>query len=50
MADIGFDELDAPIKRHTGLACPTPYSPSLEKVVVPSADSIARAIRELVEE
>jgi 2-oxoisovalerate dehydrogenase E1 component len=50
MADIGFDELDAPIKRHTGMACPTPYSPSLEKVVVPSADSIARAIRELVEE
>ena len=50
MADIGFDELDAPIKRHTGAACPTPYSPSLEKVVVPSADSIAQAIRELVEE
>jgi 2-oxoisovalerate dehydrogenase E1 component len=50
MADIGFDELDAPIKRHTGLACPTPYSPSLEKMVVPSAESIARAIRELVEE
>lgn len=50
MADIGFDELDAPIKRHTGLACPTPYSPSLEKMVIPSAESIASAIRELVEE
>lgn len=50
MADVGFDELDAPIKRHTGAACPTPYSPSLEKVVVPSADSILQAIRDLVEE
>lgn len=50
MADVGFDELDAPIKRLTGLACPTPYSPSLEKVVVPSAESIALAIRDLVEE
>jgi pyruvate/2-oxoglutarate/acetoin dehydrogenase E1 component len=50
MADIGFDELDAPIKRHTGLACPTPYSPSLEKMVIPSAESIASAIRGLVEE
>jgi 2-oxoisovalerate dehydrogenase E1 component len=50
MADVGFDQLDAPIKRVTGEACPTPYSPSLEKMVVPSADTIARAIRELVEE
>lgn len=50
MADVGFDELDAPIKRHTGVACPTPYSPSLEKVVVPSANSIAHAIQQLVEE
>ena len=50
MADVGFDELDAPIRRVTGAFCPTPYSPSLEKVVVPTASSIERAVRELVEE
>ena len=50
MADVGFDELDAPIKRLTGAFCPTPYSPSLEKMVVPNAEGISRAIRELVEE
>ncbi|MFN7734665.1 MAG: pyruvate dehydrogenase complex E1 component subunit beta [Pirellula sp.] len=50
MVDVGFDELDAPIRRLTGAFCPTPYSPSLEKVVVPTAACIERAIRELMEE
>jgi len=50
MADVGFNELDAPIRRLTGLFCPTPYSPSLEKVVVPTASCIERAVRELMEE
>ena len=50
VADEGFDDLDAPIRRLTGAFAPTPYSPSLEAAVVPAAGDIARAIRALVEE
>ncbi|MEO7299331.1 MAG: dehydrogenase E1 component subunit alpha/beta [Verrucomicrobiota bacterium] len=50
MADRGFDELDAPIRRLNGLHTPTPYSPSLESAVVPDVDAIAKAIRDLVSE
>ncbi|MFN7923171.1 MAG: dehydrogenase E1 component subunit alpha/beta [Bryobacteraceae bacterium] len=50
VADSGFDDLDAPIKRLNGAFAPTPYSPTLEAAVVPSADSIAAAIRSLMEE
>jgi 2-oxoisovalerate dehydrogenase E1 component len=48
--DQGFDELDAPIRRLNGLHTPTPYSPSLEKAVVPQPDLIAQAIRDLLAE
>ncbi|MHB8522838.1 MAG: alpha-ketoacid dehydrogenase subunit alpha/beta [Limisphaerales bacterium] len=47
LADRGFDELDAPIRRLNGAHTPTPYSPSLERAVVPDVDAIARAIRAL---
>jgi len=50
VADAGFNDLDAPIRRLTGVFCPTPYSPSLEAVVVPTAAQIAQAVRELVQE
>lgn len=50
VADAGFNDLDAPIRRLTGTFCPTPYSPSLETVVVPQASQIAQAIRELIQE
>jgi 2-oxoisovalerate dehydrogenase E1 component len=50
IADSGFDDLDAPIRRLNGAHTPTPYSPSLEEAVVPSADAIAQAIRDLVSE
>ncbi len=50
VVDDGFDDLDAPIRRLTGALCPTPYSPSLEKAVVPSNEAIASAIRELIAE
>jgi 2-oxoisovalerate dehydrogenase E1 component len=50
ITSAGFDELDAPIRRLTGQFTPTPYSPSLEAVVIPTIDSIAAAIRELVKE
>lgn len=50
LADRGFDELDAPIRRLNGKASPTPYSPTLEAAVVPNTESIAQAIRELCAE
>ncbi len=50
IADRGFDDLDAPIRRLNGVHTPTPYSPSLEAAVVPDAEQIARAIRDLVDE
>ena len=50
MVDRGFDELDAPIRRLNGAHTPTPYSPPLEAAVVPSPETIAQAIRDLLEE
>ncbi len=50
MADVGFDELDAPIRRLNGAFTPTPYSPSLEAAIAPSAQTIAQAVRDLVKE
>jgi 2-oxoisovalerate dehydrogenase E1 component len=50
VAEAGFDDLDAPIKRLNGVFAPTPYSPPLEAAMVPSSASIAQAIRDLVEE
>jgi 2-oxoisovalerate dehydrogenase E1 component len=50
VADLGFNDLDAPIKRLTGAFAPTPYSPSIERSVVPQVDDLVRAIRELARE
>jgi len=50
VADRYFDELDAPIRRLNGLHTPTPYSPTLEAAVVPDADAVATAIRDLLAE
>ena len=50
VADRGFNDLDAPIKRINGAFTPTPYSPPLEKAVVPQPEAIAAAIRELFNE
>ena len=50
LADRGFDELDAPIRRLNGKPSPTPYSPTLEAAVVPNVESIAQAIRNLCAE
>src|SRR5258708_7882266 len=50
LADRGFDDLDAPIRRLNGAHTPTPYSPPLEAAVVPSVPQIAQAIRGLVSE
>ena len=50
ICDLGFNHLDAPIKRLTGVFTPTPYSPSLESAIVPTALMIANSIRSLVKE
>jgi 2-oxoisovalerate dehydrogenase E1 component len=50
LADLSFDDLDAPIRRLNGSFTPTPYSPSLEAAVVPNPDTIAQAIRDLLAE
>jgi acetoin:2,6-dichlorophenolindophenol oxidoreductase subunit beta len=43
-----FDYLDAPVLRMGGMETPIPYSPVLEKTVVPQADTIAQGIRDLL--
>ncbi|MFN8009752.1 MAG: transketolase C-terminal domain-containing protein, partial [Terriglobia bacterium] len=50
LADHGFDDLDAPIRRLNGVHTPTPYSPALEAAVVPNPNQIAKAIRDLMAE
>jgi len=50
IADDGFDDLDAPIKRLSGAFTPTPYAPTLEEVVVPNVDSVVTSIRDLLAE
>ncbi|MFO1063053.1 MAG: dehydrogenase E1 component subunit alpha/beta [Pirellulales bacterium] len=50
VADAGFDDLDAPIRRLHGAHAPTPYAPTLEHAVVPNVEHITQAIRDLVGE
>lgn len=48
IAEECFDALDAPVKRVAGANVPMPYSPALEKLVVPSADSLVEAVHDLL--
>lgn len=48
MADIGFDELDAPILRVGAPFVPVPFAPSLEKQYQPNADRIVQAVQKLL--
>ena len=43
----GMDYLDAPVKRVAGLNVPTPFSPALEKYVVPNETDIVKAVKEI---
>ncbi len=45
-----FDDLDAPVRRLTGLSCPSPYSPALFTAIVPETNTVVTAIRDLVSE
>ena len=49
-ADRGFDDLDAPVRRVTGIPSPTPYAPVLEEQVVPNVATIEAALRGLLAE
>ena len=42
-----MDYLDAPVKRVGGLNVPTPFSPALEKYVVPNEKDIVKAVKEI---
>jgi 2-oxoisovalerate dehydrogenase E1 component len=50
VADLGFDDLDAPVRRLNSRHAPIPYSPPLEGALVPTPASIAQAVRELLAE
>ena len=50
VADAGFNDLDAPIRRLNGAFAPVPYSPPLEKALVPDVDDIIRSVKDLVAE
>ncbi len=49
IADRGFDDLDGPVRRLATPDVPIPFSPPLEQALLPGADSIREAIRELLD-
>ena len=46
VADKAFAALQAPIRRVTAPHTPVPFAPSLEKLYIPSPETIAQAVRE----
>lgn len=48
IAEECFDALDAPVKRVAAADVPMPFSPELEKLVVPTAESLVAAARDLL--
>lgn len=48
VADECFEYLDAPVKRVTTPNVPIPFSPPLEREVLPNAERIIKAIKEVV--
>ena len=48
IADKGFDLLDAPVKRLTTPDVPIPFSPPMEKFVLPDDTKIVKAVKELI--
>lgn len=49
MADIGFDELDAPIVRVAAPFMPVPFARSLETAYMPKAEDVIAAVRRTME-
>lgn len=48
IADKGFDFLDAPVKRLTAPDVPVPFSPPLEKFVLPDDKKIVAGVKDLL--
>ena len=49
VGEHAFEDLDAPVKRLGALDVPTPFAEELEKAVLPSRETIAAALRSLLE-
>ncbi|MEM7676559.1 MAG: transketolase C-terminal domain-containing protein, partial [Myxococcota bacterium] len=49
LADLAFEQLDAPLRRVTALDGPTPAHPDLEAVFRPDTDKVVEAMRALAE-
>jgi 2-oxoisovalerate dehydrogenase E1 component len=48
--ELGFDDLDAPVRRLNGAFIPAPYSEGLAPGLVPDAAAIVAAVRDLLAE
>jgi pyruvate dehydrogenase E1 component beta subunit len=48
IVEEGFDYLDGPVRRLSGLDVPMPYSPSLEREAIPQEEDIIKAVREII--
>jgi 2-oxoisovalerate dehydrogenase E1 component len=48
--DRGFDDLDAPVRRLNGAHVPIPFSPTLEKAIIPDSNAVANAVKDLLAE
>jgi acetoin:2,6-dichlorophenolindophenol oxidoreductase subunit beta len=49
VAEEGFYDLDAPIRRVAGECVPLPFASNLEQAVMPSVDRLAAAVRQTVD-
>jgi pyruvate/2-oxoglutarate/acetoin dehydrogenase E1 component len=47
IAEEGFEDLDAPVRRIGAPDTPVPYSPPLEKAFIPQVEDVAAALRDL---
>ncbi len=47
MMEQAFDDLDAPVKRVTGIDVPMPYADNLVKLTLPQTEWVMRAVREV---
>ncbi|MEM2020842.1 MAG: alpha-ketoacid dehydrogenase subunit beta [Zestosphaera sp.] len=48
IADEAFEHLDAPVKRITTPNVPIPFSPTLEREILPNAQKIVKAVKQVV--
>ncbi len=48
IADKGFDSLDAPVKRLAAPDVPVPFSPPLEKFILPNDKKISATVKEML--